>query len=1106
MLRFILGRAGSGKTHACLSECLRAAADPAGGPLVLLGPEQATYQLERALLDRTGPGAVSRIQVLSFGRLGYRVLEETGGLGQERIDSVGRQMVLRVVLGHLAGKLRVFGTAATEPGFAAALARQITEFEAYDQSPQGLTAAAERVGGTSGDRLHDVARCWEAYQRHLADLDILDPGSDLALAADAVARTPLGAATYWIDGFAGFTPREERMLRALLQAGATLNVALCLDPDEPPTDLDGPGPWPLPEADHPFAPTRETLFRLLQLRRLTGAMWGGVRCLHRPWRFAGRPDLERLEAWLPAPEGAPPRPDGPSAVHIRGAVDPQDEAMAIAGEIARLCREEGFRYRETAVILHDLEGYADALEAAFTAFGIPHFIDRRRSAVHHPLVRSLQAAMGVITAGWSTEAVRRYLRTDLCGLNRTRADELDNIALERALWGPEWHGEECPKLRGDRRLDGIRRRASRPVRALEESLSPQGETASGAAVAEALYAFLVAVGAERAVARWTEEAAEAGRMEEASWHRQVWAAVIGTLDQMALGCANEPLEPEMVASLLETALADRTVGLVPPGLDQVLCGSVERSRHPELRAVFVPGMAEGAFPPTPIEGILLGDRDRQLLADGGLAMAPGSSERLLRSRYLSYIALTRSAERLYLSWPSGAEPAEALRQVQGLLPQAPSWGSEGLPTSARGLRALAAELALAPRPLPPEWAAAARFLEQEAPEVAGSLAPPDRPALRPPLAHALWGLRPLPATALETMGACPFRHFASAGLRLQARPEGGIGPSEIGQFAHDILASITKTVIEMDIDWGNLADADLQGLVTEAAETAIKRMSVALESGGPRAAYFLSDAISDVVRAASAVRNHFQAGSYRPTAAEAAFGEPETWPALQAGTATVRGRIDRVDRAVDTQGRTHLRIIDYKTGRQKFNLIEVPEGTDLQPVLYLLAAMAAEPGSLPGGFFLLPTAHNWQTVSAPPRDADVPLPELQGFAPAEKESLALHEQALDGSVTGVRLRKDGQPYAQDPALSVRGFDNLRVMIDHVVKALDRRVAAGEIQPYPFRGKQLVCTTCPYIAVCRFDPAGGDRYRRPIGITPKQLKADLERGPEDGRQAVDGGAS
>jgi ATP-dependent helicase/DNAse subunit B len=80
------------------------------------------------------------------------------------------------------------------------------------------------------------------------------------------------------------------------------------------------------------------------------------------------------------------------------------------------------------------------------------------------------------------------------------------------------------------------------------------------------------------------------------------------------------------------------------------------------------------------------------------------------------------------------------------------------------------------------------------------------------------------------------------------------------------------------------------------------------------------------------------------------------------------------------------------------------------------------------------------------------------------------------------------------------------MIDHVVKALDRRVAAGEIQPYPFRGKQLVCTTCPYIAVCRFDPAGGDRYRRPIGITPKQLKADLERGPEDGRQAVDGGAS
>jgi len=50
--RFLLGPAGSGKTFRCLAE-IRAglAASPEGPPLVLLAPKQATFQLERQLLD-----------------------------------------------------------------------------------------------------------------------------------------------------------------------------------------------------------------------------------------------------------------------------------------------------------------------------------------------------------------------------------------------------------------------------------------------------------------------------------------------------------------------------------------------------------------------------------------------------------------------------------------------------------------------------------------------------------------------------------------------------------------------------------------------------------------------------------------------------------------------------------------------------------------------------------------------------------------------------------------------------------------------------------------------------------------------------------------------
>ena len=52
-VRFVVGRAGSGKTWRCL-EAVRARLreDPVGGSrLLLLVPEQASFQMERALIE-----------------------------------------------------------------------------------------------------------------------------------------------------------------------------------------------------------------------------------------------------------------------------------------------------------------------------------------------------------------------------------------------------------------------------------------------------------------------------------------------------------------------------------------------------------------------------------------------------------------------------------------------------------------------------------------------------------------------------------------------------------------------------------------------------------------------------------------------------------------------------------------------------------------------------------------------------------------------------------------------------------------------------------------------------------------------------------------------
>jgi ATP-dependent helicase/DNAse subunit B len=70
-IRFILGRAGTGKTTRCVNAAADALRGEGASPLALLTPEQATYQMEYAVLSRPGVRGFSRLRVLSFNRLGF---------------------------------------------------------------------------------------------------------------------------------------------------------------------------------------------------------------------------------------------------------------------------------------------------------------------------------------------------------------------------------------------------------------------------------------------------------------------------------------------------------------------------------------------------------------------------------------------------------------------------------------------------------------------------------------------------------------------------------------------------------------------------------------------------------------------------------------------------------------------------------------------------------------------------------------------------------------------------------------------------------------------------------------------------------------------------
>ena len=141
---FILGRAGSGKTHACVAGVRAALAEPdSERRLVLLVPEQASFQVERTLaLGAPGRG-LWRAEVLSFSRLARHVLSATGA--PELLGPQARRLALRHVTRARGDALVVLRRAARTQGFFAELDRLIEELIRENVTPDQLRAAAQRV-------------------------------------------------------------------------------------------------------------------------------------------------------------------------------------------------------------------------------------------------------------------------------------------------------------------------------------------------------------------------------------------------------------------------------------------------------------------------------------------------------------------------------------------------------------------------------------------------------------------------------------------------------------------------------------------------------------------------------------------------------------------------------------------------------------------------------------------------------------------------------------------------------------------------------------------------------------------------------------------------
>jgi ATP-dependent helicase/nuclease subunit B len=317
----------------------------------------------------------------------------------------------------------------------------------------------------------------------------------------------------------------------------------------------------------------------------------------------------------------------------------------------------GGRFREVTVLVRDLEAYHAALQRAFARYEIPCFMDRRESVAHHPLAELTRSAMRAVARDWRHEDWFAALKSGLVPADEQEIDRLENEALAHgwqgsATWLQPLSPAESPVAVDS--FEKLRQKLVPPFERLALALGGRQGRPRGSELASALRAFWQALDVGSQLEAWAEAMPEVApgvwpADKTGAVHRTVWEQMNGWLDNLGDAFPDEALPLAEWLPILDAGLGSLTVGVIPPALDQVRIGAVNRSRNPDVQLALVLGLNEGVFPARPATSPLLTDAELDTLANHGVALSSLPLRQIGREHHFGYVACTRARRQLVLT-------------------------------------------------------------------------------------------------------------------------------------------------------------------------------------------------------------------------------------------------------------------------------------------------------------------------------------------------------------------------------------------------------------------------------------------------------------------------
>ena len=1130
-LRFYFGPSGSGKSHRIYEEIMQRAAQEPGRNFLIIVPDQFTMQTQKDLVMRSDRGGILNIDVLSFGRLSHRILEEVGTKEMPVLDDTGKSLVLQKIAADLKEQLPAMGSLLHKQGYIHEVKSAISEFMQYGISTQDmdkLIASAEKRGALAM-KLRDLKTLYRGFQDYIKDHFITTEETLDVLRRSLAKSKILQGSVVVFDGFTGFTPIQNRLIQELMRVCAETIVTVTIGAEEDPYQPDG--------EQKLFHLSKKTVADLVKLaaeaeveRGEDVFVKGGIN------RFTQAPALCYLEQNLFRYQYEP-YTEKQQELCMFEALSPREEVHQTALYIRNLIREQEFNYRDIAVVIGDLEGYASYVETEFGQLEIPCFIDRTRGIVLNPMIEYIKSALQLYIKDFSYDTVFHFLRSGMVDISREEIDELENYVIRTGARGYRTYSrlftrrtEEMQQGSGQddteraeetmERLNRIRQQFADTVEILH--MAPRAKAVE---YVDHLYDFLEQNQVQQKLLNYQQQFEQEGDLAKAREYAQIYRLVMDLLDQIYELLGEEEISLQEFADILDAGFGEITVGTIPQNVDRIVVGDMERTRLKQVKVLFFLGVNDGNIPKNASKGGIISDMDREFLIESGTEMAPSPRQQMYIQRLYLYLNMTKPSQRLYLSYAKvnsdgkGIRPSYLIDTVRKLFPQLaveyPQNRSriEQIEGRQEGARYLAEELR--------EYADGTLREEERQDFYLMYRAYEADPQGRDRLTQAAFrrykesGLSRIVARALygrqlensvsrlETYAACACRHFLQYGLSLREREEFGFEVSDMGTVYHAVLENFAGKLAESGRTWWDFDENFAAKVVREAIEgyAAIYGETVLYSSA--RNEYAITRMSRILTRTVLTLQQHLKQGSFQPDDYELSFRFAEDLDSIHVDLSEeekmhLQGRIDRIDVSEDAE-HVYVKVIDYKSGNKKFDLAALYYGLQLQLVVYMNAAMELESRKHPDKE-IVPAALLYYHIDDPTIETPVELTDEQineqilaklrmnGVVNSDPEVVERLDHYLQdkSAVIPVEKKKDGSFSARSGILSREEMQLVSAYVDAKIRDIGREILDGKIAANPYeKGNEEACTYCAYKKVCGFDGSIPGYEKRQLEDLDKQ---------------------